>query len=166
MSAAPVGSRRAALWLMGVFVTLAVTAFIWGFAVVDEVRARAKRVDVALRSTAWACLVYADQEQSWPASEEALADATVVWQETRLPSSGGWPSTRDEAMRGGVAVDSPQVALQLVGWNGGVDGDPPTLHSRGNPSGIGTLAEVNGWLAARGKSLPKPEPTTGVQSSR
>lgn len=166
MSHAPVGSRRAALWLMGVFVTLALAAFIWGFAVVEEVRARAKRVDVALRSTAWACLVYADQEQAWPASEEALADAAVVWQETRLPSSGNWPGTRDEAMRGGEAVDSAQIALQLVGWNGGSDGAPLTLHSRGNPSGIGTLAEVNGWLAARGKLLPKPEPTTGVPSSR
>lgn len=166
MSAAPVGSRRAALWLMGVFITLALGAFIWGFAVVDEVRARAKRVDVALRSTAWACLVYADQEQVWPASDEALADASAVWQETRLPSDGSWPGTRDEAMHGGAAIDSAQVALKLVGLNASPDGAPPILHTRGNPSGIGTLAEVNGWLAARGKSLPKPKPTTGVPSSR
>jgi len=165
VSTAPVGSRRAALWLMGVFVTLALAAFIWGFAVVDEVRARAKRVDVALRSTAWACLVYADQEQAWPQSETALADATAVWQETRLPSNGSWPGTRDEAMCGGVSADAPSAALQLVGLNAGTDGSPPVLHTRGNPSGVGTLAEVNGWLAARGKSLPKPKPTTGVPSS-
>lgn len=166
MSTAPVGSRRAALWLMGVFVTLALAAFIWGFSVVDEVRARAKRVDVALRSTAWACLVYADQEQAWPDSDKALADSTAVWQETRLPSDGNWPGTRDEAMRGGEAVDAAVVALQLVGLNAGMDGAPPMLHTRGNPSGIGTLAEVNGWLAARGKSLPQPKPIPGVPSSR
>ena len=67
MTSTPAGSKRAAIVLMSVFITLAVGAFIWGFAVVDEVRARAKRVDLALRSAAWACLVYADQEQAWPA---------------------------------------------------------------------------------------------------
>lgn len=149
---------------MGVFVALALAAFIWGFVVVDEVRARAKRVDVALRSAAWACLVYADQEQGWPSSDEALAHAAAAWKETRVPSEGGWPGTLEEAMRGGAAIDSAQDALQLVGLNAGMEGAPPILHSRGNPSGIGTLAEVNGWLAARGKSMPKP--TSGVPSRR
>ena len=164
MTSTPAGSKRAAIVLMSVFITLAVGAFIWGFAVVDEVRARAKRVDLALRSAAWACLVYADQEQAWPASDDMLAQASAFWQETRLPSDGDWPATREEAMAGGAQNDSAQDALKLVGLNAGADGAPPILHTRGNPSGIGTLVEVNGWLAARGKSLPKPTPE--VPSSR
>lgn len=166
MNAPRTASRRASQVLLGSFVALALGTFLWGLFVVNGVRARAVHVDAALRSTAWACLAFTQLEQSWPASEDQLRGASGAWIESRVPSDGPWPGTRLEALAGSQPLDSPPEALALVAVECPGDGSPPRITARGNPSGIGTLEEVNGWLVARGKFLQSPAPGTGTPSSR
>ncbi len=144
------GSRRAAKILFAAFIATALTAFIWGFFVANKVRARAKQTDGALRSIAWACLCYAQQGDGvWPRSEEAVIAASASrWPCERVVSAGtGCPQTSDEAMAGTVLPATAAEAFKIVGLEFSKNPtDAPHVNARGNPSGLGTLDLVNGWL--------------------
>lgn len=132
MTRAPQGSRRAAQVLLAVFVTAAVGTFVWGLFVVNGVRAKAKRVDEALRSLAQACLSYHDVHGCWPDSEASLS-----------------PDAESLIL---VEIDYPRA-----------DRPFPVIGARGNPSGVDTLGEVNGWLAARHGGAGGDHPQAGSE---
>ncbi len=146
------GSKRAAKILFAAFVVTALTAFIWGFFVAQSVRARAKQVDGALRSLAWACLCYAQQgDHRWPDSEATLVGAaTDPWTCEGITTLGSaWPATREEALAGMALPATASEALKIAGLEFSKNPiDPPHVHARGNPSGLGTLEVVNNWLTA------------------
>ncbi|MSR70317.1 MAG: hypothetical protein EXS17_08245 [Phycisphaerales bacterium] len=144
------GSKRTAKILFAAFIATALTAFIWGYFVVQTVRARAKQTDGALRSIAWACLCYAQQgDHTWPDSEESLsAVAGDQWTCQSIAVAGAeWPATREAALAGMVLPATAVDAFKIAGLEFSKNpSDPPHVHARGNPSGLGTLDIVNGWL--------------------
>ena len=156
MTTAPLQSRKAAKYLFGFFIVLAVGTFTWGFFVAEKVRARAKETDGALRSVAWACLCYAQQKEShlWPDSEATLIAATSAWNCEKIDSPNSpWPATREAAMAGTTAPASLTLALGMAGVQ--FSSDPqacPHLTAMGNPSGLDTLEVVNGWLTEYAKA--------------
>ncbi len=168
MTTVPLQSRKAAKFLFGFFIVLAVGTFTWGFFVVEKVRARAKETDGALRAVAWACLCYAQQngqqsgQQSgqkqashlWPDSEATLITATSAGNCEKIDSpNSAWPATREAAMAGSTAPATLPLALGMAGVEFSKDPQAcPHLTAKGNPSGLDTLEVVNGWLIEYAKS--------------
>ncbi|MSR28418.1 MAG: hypothetical protein EXS03_02435 [Phycisphaerales bacterium] len=165
MSQAPRGSRRAARILLAVFVVTAAGTFAWGLIVVNGVRAKALETDAALRSVAWACLCYAQQERKWPASEAAFAASDGEWLcDSMSGTSSAWPSTRAEAMAGLQEPQTLAAALVLVGVEYPARaGQVPHIHARGNPSGVDTLTVINGWITAIDGARTGEAPTAGSE---
>lgn len=165
MTTAPTGSRKAAQILFASFIVVAVGAFIWGFIVVDKVRVRARETDGALRSVAWACLCYAQQENhQWPDCEATLIAANDAWACERVAvTSAQWPATRDAAMAGSTAPATVVAALEMAGLEFSKNPqESPHITALGNPSGLDTLEVVNGWLTEYAKaqvSQPQSAPS-------
>ena len=160
MTTAPLQSRKAAKFLFGFFIVLAVGTFTWGFVVVEKVRVRAKETDGALRSVAWACLCYAQQNAQqkesllWPDSEATLIAAANAWNCQQIDSPTlAWPQSVESAMDGTKAPANLTIALTMAGVK--FSNDPqacPHLTAMGNPSGLDTLEVVNGWLTEYAKA--------------
>lgn len=154
------GSKRAAKILFAAFIVVALAAFIWGFFVAQNVRSRAKQVDGALRSLAWACLCYSQQgSRVWPDSEATLSAAsTDPWTcDSISVNSSAWPATRQEALAGMALPATVADALKIAGLEFSKNPlDPPHVHARGNPSGLGTLEVVNSWLTTYQSTLSLP----------
>lgn len=176
MTTAPIESRKAAKFLFFFFILLAVGTFAWGFFVAEKVRARARQVDGALRSVAWACLCYSQptsqptsqqtslaSDHLWPDSDASLIASTGAWSRETIESPGAqWPATREAALAGTVAPANAAEALAIVGVEFSKDPhDCPHITALGNPSGLDTLEVVNAWLTEYAKaqfsrSLPAP----------
>ena len=141
--------RRA---FMGFFAVLAVLSLVGGYWVVRESRARALKVDAALRVAAWGLLCYANEERAWPPSAEALeawAAGRVCCGSAGATEGSGWPVAAPED----CAQISIQQALGTIAVSVDPSGEgPPKLSGGGKPSSVGTLEVVNGWIGARAKA--------------
>jgi len=130
----------------------AVAVTIWGFRITANVRRTAVETDRSLRSLAWAMLAYAEAHGTFPPAEEPLLAFGPGGEELAAEPAGDWPRRRDAAMDG---LEPKPLAATLreirVLWtaSGAV---APYLVPDGLPSRVGTIAEVNGWLDARGRA--------------
>jgi hypothetical protein len=138
-----------------------VTAAIWGWWVVQGVRATAARTDTQMRTLAWATMAYADANEGFfPTSAESLKSVGVGPESITLAPPGGdagWPVSRAEALRGAAPADlDSSLKVILVAW--GPDSSvPPYFKPDGLPTLVGTNTEVNGWLDAMRKRSPQDE---------
>lgn len=154
-AAPPPGPELArARWraFMGIFAVLAAMSLVGGYLVVRESRARALKVDAALRVVAWGLLCYAHEERAWPASAESLdawAAGRMCCVSAGVAGDDGWPRAAPED----CSQLSVQKALAAVTVSIDPAGEgPPKLSGGGKPSSVGTLETVNGWIAARAKA--------------
>ena len=140
-----VRNRRIIVAIAVVFVIVSVAVFAWGLTVTQASRDTAKRTDAALRSVAWALLCHAQVNGGmFPITDGGLAEPAAG---ATLAAGKPWPSTRESAL-GGLEPVALADARQVVGITWGTTPDVvPNLNTKGNPSGKGTEAAVNGWLA-------------------
>jgi hypothetical protein len=145
---APVAARV----LLVSFVAVAIGTIVWGFWVVSGVREKARDTDAALRALAWAALCYRSASGAWPDTDESMRTTGEGWLcAERSARVEGTPATREAALAGLTPPASFDAALVLARLTlPPASPGNPRVDARGNPSGIGTLAEVNGWLAAAG----------------
>ena len=138
-------NRRIIVAIAVVFVIVSVAVFAWGLTVTQASRDTAKRTDAALRSVAWALLCHAQANGGmFPTTDGGLAEPAAG---ATLAAGKPWPSTRESAL-GGLEPVALADARQVVGITWGTTPDVvPNLNTKGNPSGKGTEAAVNGWLA-------------------
>jgi hypothetical protein len=138
-------NRRIIVAIAVVFVIVSVAVFAWGLTVTQASRDTAKRTDAALRSVAWALLCHAQANGGmFPITDGGLAEPAAG---ATLAAGKPWPSTRESAL-GGLEPVALADARQVVGITWGTTPDVvPNLNTKGNPSGKGTEAAVNGWLA-------------------
>ena len=151
-------NRRVIVAIAVVFVIVSVAVFAWGLTVTQASRDSARRTDAALRSVAWALLCHAQASGgAFPTADGVLVEPAPG---TTLAAGKPWPSTRESAL-GGLQAMALADAREVVGITWGTTPDVvPNLNTKGNPSGKGTEAAVNGWLAeyardrVRGGSAP------------
>ncbi len=157
------GSSRAGRLLLVAFLVAAMGTFLWGFWVVGGVRQKARDTDAALRARAWRTLCYHSAAGEWPKSDDSLRTLGEGWLCAAVAAAHeGSPATLEGAMAGLVPPDSLDSALRLARIGYAPQGTGvPRIDARGNPSGIGTLGEVNGWLAAAGGATDHPPTRTG-----
>ncbi len=156
-------NRRVIVAIAVVFVIVSVAVFAWGLTVTQASRDKARRTDAALRTVAWALLCHAQANGgTFPIADGGLVEPAAG---ATLAAGKPWPSTRESALGGLEPVDLSD-AREVVGITWGTTPDVvPNLNTKGNPSGKGTEAAVNGWLAeyardrARAPSAPERSST-------
>ncbi|MFO0873071.1 MAG: hypothetical protein U0575_03755 [Phycisphaerales bacterium] len=163
-------SRIGARIFLAIFVAAMIGTAIFSRFVVRDVRQDAAATDVDVRVVGWAVLVSVDRRLAFPTSAAQLHEgfAAAIAPDTQSPAR--WPATIEEA-----GLD-PTIgsAEGAVAWNARIDaalkrlvvefsGDPrqpPNVTPGGHPTGVGTLADVNGWLRGRADALATAAPAS------
>jgi hypothetical protein len=153
-----VNGRTFARWFVVVLVVSGAATFIWGWWIARGVRVTAAETDRRIRTIAWATLSYYETFGAFPMSEEELLAFGAGSASIAPPSAeAAWPASRDEALAGAEAADLSDSLRSIVAVFGEDRDMPPYLRPDGLPTSVGTTTLVNGWLAARGGVLLRPE---------
>jgi hypothetical protein len=146
------------------FALTMVVAAVFAWFVVRNVRRDAEVADQAARAAAWAILVQAEQEGAFPTARLELEAAFGVpaqstpaiapqrWGAIAPPPASAewsWPTTPAAAGVTDVArlPEELRTALRLLTITFAADPrDPPRIGGGGQPTRLGTLVEINGWL--------------------
>jgi len=148
------------------FALTMVAAAIFAWFIVRNVRRDAEVADRAARGAAWAILVHADHQGGFPTDRASLEQSFGVlpgstpsidaqrWGSIAPPpadSAAAWPATAQEAGLPDSASlpEALRTALRLLSIRFSADpSEPPRLGGNGQPTKLGTLDEVNGWMAS------------------
>ena len=136
-------------WFAVLFISLAVTAFYFGWFVTRNVREEAKQTDAQLRSVSWAIMSYSVANNTMPTSQEAFVNfiSTHAQCLTAPRRAGEWPATQEAAQANGAPADIVAAVAGRIEVIWPPTGNlTPVLQVRGRPSGVGTIEQVNGWL--------------------
>ncbi|MSR19238.1 MAG: hypothetical protein EXS00_08800 [Phycisphaerales bacterium] len=137
--------------LLGGCAALSLVAFLVGWLVVADVRERARNMDGALRYSAWVLLCFADaHDGGFPSSAEMLADWGIEHGacDSLNTQVEGVPARRIQALAGASTAPDLRAMLAIEITYPEDDTQAPHIASKGEPSGLGTLEAVNGWLRA------------------
>ena len=153
------GLRAQRVFVLGFmifFIGSLLGVFFFGNSVVARAKSSAAETDVALKSLAWAVLLSTAEEGRFPVKPSDLDGVAITPPVPPIFEDGELPASLDEVLEGESPM-APEEALDVLVVEWPPDGTlPPVLTTGGRPSGIGTLAEVNGWLVTAARNLPSP----------
>lgn len=153
--------------LVIVFVVMMAGAAIFAWSIVRSVRRNAAAADEAARIVAWSILASADHEGAFPTERAQLEEAFGLgrggaamllnppawWSSVTAPPADApeaWP-TRIEtiSIASGDLPEGLRRGLRMLSVQFAADPrQPPLIGGGGQPTSLGTLGEVNGWLRA------------------
>ena len=153
------GLRTQRVFVLGFmifFIGSLLGVFFFGNSVVSKAKSSASDTDVALKSLAWAVLVSAAEEGRFPVESSTLRSVDLATPLPEIFQGTELPRNLEEGLEGRNPMDVG-AALEILTVEWPPDGTlPPVLTTGGRPSGIGTLAVVNGWLVTAARNLPAP----------
>ena len=152
------GSTRSTfLIVIALFVLAWIGTAIFGYRVYLNVLDTARETDTAMRSLAWAALVYTCREDG-----RFPTDAQQLFAMQPLPDSidcvpseaGEWPTTRQELLGDLVFPDDLAYASRKMKIYFSSDGiRPPVIDANGLPTELGTSEEIPLWFESMQSSL-------------
>ncbi|HAW94849.1 MAG: hypothetical protein CMJ33_06735 [Phycisphaerae bacterium] len=152
------GSTRSTfLIVIALFVLAWIGTAIFGYRVYLNVLDTARETDTAMRSLAWAALVYTCREDG-----RFPTDAQQLFAMQPLPDSidcvpseaGDWPTTRQELLGDLVFPDDLKHASRKMKLYFSSDGiRPPVIDANGLPTELGTTEEIPLWFESMKSSL-------------
>jgi hypothetical protein len=144
-----------------VFAVSAVVASVLSWRAFAGVRNDARLTDARLRELAWCVLAYADRNDAFPTSENALRvfvaqpEGVPTTLTNRAPASAErtYPTTRDAVTTASPAPTLDECFASIeVEW--GLASDvQPILRSKGKPTLQGTAPTVGQWLYAMSERI-------------